>query len=62
VLTLQTHRDLEGYLWSFPRHDHANIGMSAIPCVRSSKLKYYFADLFFTMLRLKRVLIAVFAL
>ena len=27
VLTFQTYTDLEGYLWSFPRHDHASVGI-----------------------------------
>lgn len=27
VLTFQTYADLEGYLWSFPRRDHASVGI-----------------------------------
>jgi flavin-dependent dehydrogenase len=26
--TFQTYADLEGYLWSFPRHDHASVGIA----------------------------------
>ena len=28
ALTFQTYADLEGYLWSFPRHDHASVGIA----------------------------------
>jgi flavin-dependent dehydrogenase len=27
ILTFQTYADLEGYLWSFPRRDHASVGI-----------------------------------
>lgn len=27
MLTFRTYADLEGYLWSFPRHDHASVGI-----------------------------------
>ena len=28
VLTFRTYSDLHGYLWSFPRHDHASVGIA----------------------------------